>query len=160
MKNIHISILFFSLAVLTRSDAVIFILIAFLFKDSRILLALIPFAMWQAYMLSGASVFGFPTFENLQILGHGILEQFMGMQKFGITFIAFFAVLLFRHHSKEQFNLTYLIIAFFIGNALLYLCLHPEVMGSSYQHIINASFKRSLFTFIPLIWYYVWRIDD
>ena len=157
MKNIHISILFFSLAVLSRSDAVIFILIAFLFKDSRMLLALIPFAMWQAYMLSGASVFGFPTFENLQILGHSLLEQFLGMQKFGITFIAFFAMVLFRRHNKDQLKLAYLIIAFFAGNALLYLCLNPEIMNSNYQHIINASFKRSLFTFVPLCWYYVWN---
>jgi len=159
-KNVWLSIIFFSLAVLSRSDAVIFILIAFLFKDSRILLALIPFAMWQAYMLSGSGVFGFPTFGNLQILGHSILEQFLGMQKFGITFIAFFGVALFRRHNRKQVDLVYLIIAFFAGNALLYLCLNPEVMGSSYQHIINASFKRSLFTFVPLCWYYVWRIDD
>ena len=162
-KNTWLSIIFFSLAVLSRSDAVIFVLFAYPFqerhKDARLLLALVPFIMWQAYILGGTSVFGFPSYANFEILWHGILNQFMGLQMFGITFLAFPAVLLFRHHNPEQLRLAYLIIAFIMGNALLYLCLDPEIMGASYQHIINASFKRSLFTFVPLIWYYVWRIE-
>jgi len=159
MKNIHISIIFFSLAVLCRSDAVVFVVIAFLFKDSRILLALIPFAIWQVY-IGGAGVFGFPTFEKLGILAHGMLNYAINMEGFGVLFIAFFGVLLFRRHNREQIDLMWLIIALFIGNAFLYLCLDPVIMGASYEHIINASFKRSLFVFVPLIWYYVWNKNE
>jgi len=159
-KQVWLSVVMFSLAVLTRSDAIIFVGIAFLFTDRRMLIAVIPFVLWQVYLylvgLPPTSMLAFPSYEKLNILLPKILEYMFYPQLFGITFIAFIGVLLMKRHNEKNLRLAILIVVFFLGNVFLYLCLDPIGMGSSYEHIINASFKRSLFVFVPLCWWYVW----
>ena len=163
-KSLYISAVFFGLACLTRSDSIIFVLIAIpLVKKEYLkfsIISVLPFLLWNLYLhIVGlnSDVFGWPTMEKLEILRVGMVKLMFGMTWFGVTFYAFIGIFLHRLYDRKQLRLGLLIIAMFVGNAVLYLCLDHTKMGASYEQIINDSFRRSLFTFVPLCWFYVWR---
>lgn len=77
---------------------------------------------------------------------------------YGISFYIFFIVigLNIRHIKQdESTKLLFIIFLTWVFYTILFYQMDPVKMGSSLKHIMEASYKRGMFPFIPLVWYYV-----
>ena len=159
-KNIYISAICFGLAVLIRSDAIVFIIIAILFTGRNYLkfslISVTPFILWQIilkYWIGlDSDVFSFDLNRNLLTFSYGIRLLF-SFSMYGITFWAFMIAALFGQNRKGLL----LIVVWWIGITIFYGFLDPGKMGASFESVMTASYKRIIFTFVPLAWWYVGR---
>jgi hypothetical protein len=173
-----LSLLFMALSVFSRSDSVVFVVaigIVFVihfilrkeWKESVIYLAIvsIPFVAWTLFVKliigANASDFFVPyLFWDAQkfgtIYGKGLELMFADGQLYGITFYAFIVVLALNIFEVVVTK-NYLIIAI-ISSWFLYTFLYYQMdygFAGSLDAYMNASYKRGIFNFVPLVWFFV-----
>ena len=162
----------------TRSDSLLFNIVglAFLLYHFRktllckelviySVLAFTPFIAWIIYssifILLDQDVFVNALFidnERISLILFWLKILFTNTQQYGITFYSFIIIMVLNlKNLKSDIStkfLLILLISWFIYT-FMYYQMDPEKMGSTLEMIMKASYKRGLFIFIPLVWFYI-----
>jgi uncharacterized protein with PQ loop repeat len=173
-----LSLLLLIFSVWSRSDSIVFIAgvgLAFVFqfifkkewKDGLVYLAIvcIPFVAWTLFIKfnvgANASDFFvkylFWDAEKFSTVYGKAIDLMLGNgQLYGITFYVFI-VLLALNIFEIVINKNYLIIIT-LSSWFLYTFLYYQMdynFAGSMNAYLNASYKRGIFNFVPLVWFFI-----
>jgi hypothetical protein len=179
MRYLLIALIFATLNTFTRSDAVVFSLVAIFFvlietiKDKKWLnlviftiLSLSSFIAWNVFAAKVLHAEGTSNYfvKHLfwdsakigQIFEHVKVYMYSDTGFYGLTFwVFYFAIFISAKAWKNtaQIFLLITVMAWF-GYTALYYQMDNEVIDSL-EFLMKASYKRGLFNFVPLCWFYV-----
>lgn len=176
-SNLLFAALFLGFSSFIRSEGIVFILLGMLliaiatfksrnFKSVLLFTALsLPFFLaWDIYISFNFNVsqlvfklYPYWDPEKLKIMFGIIVKLVLGTGQFGITFYALILAVLvnikFLGKDKSSVFLIITVSAWFLFT-LLYYQIDYSVFGNL-VNVMNASYRRALFCFVPLIWFYV-----
>jgi hypothetical protein len=178
IKYLLISAIFMGLITWSRNDSVtfsivgVFILIYYSIKNKTlkeliifISIAFIPFVSWTLYGKFKIDISQNVFFDRIDLdysraifILDWIKNLILNTSLYGITFYAFAIAIVLNINKIFNDNATKLLVIILLSWILysaVYYQLDPVKMGSSLDKIMQASYKRGLFAFIPVIWFYV-----
>ena len=161
-----------------RSDSLVFnmtglLLLVYHFRKNLLrkellyysLLTFLPFLLWliysNIYIKLDQDVFINKLFwdsDKFSFILSSVKFLIFNTGLYGISFYIFFIAigLNIRYIKNDSSTILLIIIVLtWIFYTLLFYQMDPVKMGSSLEHIMEASYKRGMFPFIPLVWYYV-----
>ncbi len=179
MRYLIIAIIFAALNTFTRSDAVVFSLVGIFFvliesiKDKKWLNilyfsigSLVSFIAWNLFAAKvlhsqGTSDYFvkylfFDSDKIAQMFGHIKMYMYTDNGFYGLTFWVFYIAIFISAKAWKnpaQIFLLITIMAWF-GYTALYYQMDNKVIDSL-DVLMKASYKRGLFNFVPLCWFYV-----
>jgi hypothetical protein len=127
-------------------------------------LCLFPFIFWQIFLkinrLEMAQVIIFRPYwdgEKAAIIGREMWALFKSSTYYGYTFIAFLFVMLSNvwyifKKGNQVVTLLLIFLAWLFYTILIY---QIDYVWDSLENVIRYSCKRFLFSFVPLLWFYV-----
>lgn len=177
-KYFYISMIMIGINNWTRSDSVIYsaVCAGFLLLDAiknktwkelfvHSIVTVIPFLSWSYFItnvlkVNGSSVYFvkhlfWDTDKISNMLTHINIHLIKGTDLFGFTFILLFIFMIVNlKNFKQPANLFLLMI---ISSWLLYTFIYYQMDNSKFDtldFLMKVSYKRGLFCFVPLAWYY------
>jgi hypothetical protein len=127
-------------------------------------LCLFPFVFWQIFLkinhLEMEQTVIFTPYwdgEKAATIGREMWMLFRSPVYYGFTFVAFPLVLLSNvwHILKKRDQLVTVLLIFFAWLFYTILIYQVEYDWDSIENIMRYSYKRFLFSFVPLLWFYV-----
>jgi len=87
----------------------------------------------------------------------GVKTLITNTNLYGISFYMFFLVFLLniKNLFKDKIHLVIMILLSLSAYSSLFYQIDNEVQRASIESLMMSSYKRGLFTFIPLIWFYI-----
>jgi len=126
-----------------------------------------PFILWQIFMLINGLGHAYPGQSLLvkgivtdsakfkEILTH-VSNIIPDVRFYGLSIYAFLLILIanlyFTIRHKDQINLLYIILIGWIAYTLLFYQI--DYQWDSLRNVMYYSYKRGMFCFLPLIWFY------
>jgi carbon starvation protein CstA len=95
--------------------------------------------------------------EKAATLGREIWMLFRSSVYYGFTFVAFALALLSNvwHIFKKRDHLVTVLLIFLAWLFYTLLIYQIEYTWDSLENVVRYSYKRFLFSFVPLLWFYV-----
>jgi hypothetical protein len=127
-------------------------------------LCIFPFLFWQIFLkiehLESTNVFIYKPYWDYEKASYIVKEAWMLLKNstyYGITFTLFFIVLLsniWNIYKKRECVFT---ILAFVLSLVFYTILVYQVdyLWDTLDHIMHYSYKRFLFAFVPVAWFYI-----
>lgn len=127
-------------------------------------LCLFPFIFWQLFLkthhLESTNVIIFKPFydsSKLSVIFNEMWLLFKSTQFYGITFLLFLIVLFSNiwniFKRRDCLPVLFLIaLSWFFYTTLIY---QVDYLWDSLENVMRYSYKRFLFSFVPLIWFYI-----
>ena len=87
----------------------------------------------------------------------GVKNLITNTNLYGISFYLFFLVFLLniKNLFQDKIHLIVMILLSLLAYSSLFYQIDNEVQRASIESLMMSSYKRGLFTFIPLIWFYI-----
>lgn len=127
-------------------------------------LCLFPFILWQLFLkihhLESTNVIIFKPFYDgakLSLIFNEMWILFKSTQFYGITFLLFLIVLFCNvwniYKRKDSLSILLLIVLSWIFYTILIY--QVDYLWDSLENVMRYSYKRFLFSFVPLLWFYI-----
>ncbi|MDR1593299.1 MAG: hypothetical protein LBS43_02285 [Prevotellaceae bacterium] len=127
-------------------------------------LCLFPFIFWQIFLkvnhLEIAQLIIFKPYwdsEKASLIGREMWILFKSSTFYGFTFIAFLLVLLSNvwHIFKKSDHLVTIILILLSWLFYTIMVYQIDYVWDSLDNVMKYSYKRFMFSFVPLLWFYV-----
>ena len=178
-RYFYISIIMIAINNWTRSDSVVFTAVCsgFLLLDAIKnktwvelgvfpIATILPFVLWNNYItnvIHAESSSGYfikhlflDTDKIAQIASHLGRYFIEGTDLFGITFLLLFILILANLKNWNQMANLFLLMS--IGGWFMYTFIYYQMNNAAFDPLdllMKVSYKRGLFCFVPLAWYYI-----
>jgi hypothetical protein len=127
-------------------------------------LCLLPFVFWQVFLRLNhwnveMTLVLYLYWDRVVVIAEGLWWLFTSFTLYGLTFVCFlvallsnvWAIILKRDHAV---TLLFILLVWVFYTILVYL-VDPTWDAGGMVAIMHSSYKRFLFSFVPLLWFYV-----